>query len=93
MLGVLCLVGVVIQSDEVEAGLDLITASSKHVLPAHTLSCVRLTAVEGEIWYYMYLSTYICLFLCICVEMKRNPTPVSVLLVRPTINIKRHYML
>lgn len=38
MLGVLCLVGVVIQSDEVEAGLDLIAASPKHVLPAHTLT-------------------------------------------------------
>lgn len=38
ILGVLCLVGVVIQSDEVETGLDLIAAPSEHVLPALTLS-------------------------------------------------------
>ncbi len=38
MFGVLCLVGVVIQSNEVEARLDLIASSSEHVLPAHALS-------------------------------------------------------
>lgn len=48
VLGVLGLVGVVIQSDEVEAGLDLITAPPEHVLPAHALSRVRITAVHRD---------------------------------------------
>lgn len=38
VLGVLSLVGVVVQSDEVEARLHLVAALSEHVLPAHTLS-------------------------------------------------------
>ena len=37
-LGVLGLVGVVIQSDEVESRLDLITASTKHVISADALT-------------------------------------------------------
>lgn len=48
MFGVLSLVGVVVQGDEVEARLDLFAASSKHVLPARALSCVGVTAVEGK---------------------------------------------
>lgn len=49
-LGVLCLVGVVIQSNEVEARLHLVAASSKHVQPAHTLSRVRVTAAETDVY-------------------------------------------
>lgn len=52
MLGVLRLVGVVIQSDEVEAGLDLIAAPSEHVLPAHTLSRERVAAVDRKVCFY-----------------------------------------
>ena len=48
VLGVLRLVGVVIQSDEVEARLHLIAAPAEHVLPAHTLPRVRVTAVGGR---------------------------------------------
>lgn len=36
--GLFSFIGVVIQSDEVEAGLYLITPPTRHVLPAHTLS-------------------------------------------------------
>ena len=44
MLGVLCLIGVVIQSDEVETRLHLVAPASKHVLPAHALPRVGVTA-------------------------------------------------
>lgn len=50
MLGVLGLVGVVIQSDEVETGVHLVAASSKHVLPAYALSRLRVTAAEVDVF-------------------------------------------
>lgn len=48
--GILCLVGVVIQSDEVETGLHLVTASSEHVIPAYALSSLRVTAAEMDVF-------------------------------------------
>lgn len=50
MLGVLGLVGVVIQSDEVETGLQLVAASSEHMLPAYALSRLRVTAAEVDVF-------------------------------------------
>lgn len=50
MLGVLGLVGVVIQSDEVETGLHLVAASSEHVLPAYALSRLGVTAAEVDVF-------------------------------------------
>lgn len=44
VLGVLRLVGVVIQSDEVETRLHLIAPPPEHVLPADALTRVRVTA-------------------------------------------------
>lgn len=46
VLGVLRLVGVVIQSDEVETRLHLIAPASEHVLPAYALSRVRVAAAR-----------------------------------------------
>ena len=71
VLGVLGLIGVVIQRDEVEARLDLIAASPKHVLPAHTLTRMRVTAVERETeidfsGYYLSGSIYICHVFTFC---------------------------
>ena len=50
-VGVFGLVGVVIQSDEVEPRLDLITAATKHVVSAHALTAHLVTPEhkqEGE---------------------------------------------
>lgn len=45
-VGLLCLIGVVVQGDVVEAGLHFIAAPAKHVLSAHALTRVGVAA-EG----------------------------------------------
>lgn len=55
-VGLLRLVGVVVQGDEVEAGLHLVAAPAEHVLSAHALSQVRVAAAgtEASNTYYLY---------------------------------------
>lgn len=52
-LGVLGLVGVVIQSDEVESRLDLIAASPEHVISADALTAHLITPERHRKWKMM----------------------------------------
>lgn len=47
-VSLLCLVGVVVQGDEVEAGLHLIAAPAEHVLSAHALAREGVAAAGRE---------------------------------------------
>lgn len=47
-LGILGLVGVVVQSDEVEPGFHLVTLTPKHVITTLTLAGLGGTAAEGR---------------------------------------------
>jgi len=46
--GIFSLVGVVIQRNEVESRLNLITATPKHVIFAHTLTAHRITPFKQK---------------------------------------------